>query len=75
MIQKELKEGIFSNFYFILNLFINKYLKKKSNWLVWASKKPIETYNSFIGRFVSEFGMQGFLSMTSINKFTSPEVI
>jgi len=33
----------------------------------------IELYNSYIGRFVSEYGMQGMIPMTSIRSFSTEE--
>lgn len=44
-------------------------------WGVWAGGEPFETYNQYIGRFNSEYGMQGMLSMDSIKKFSIPIVI
>jgi len=41
-------------------------------WIVWASQGDIEEYNTHVGRFNSEYGMQGMLPMSSIRKFTSP---
>ena len=43
------------------------------SWGVWANKQDIETYNTIVGRFTSEYGMQGMPSMNSIKKFTLPE--
>jgi hypothetical protein len=40
-------------------------------WLVWASQQDIEVYNTHVGRFNSEFGMQGMIPMNSIKKFTA----
>jgi beta-mannosidase len=39
--------------------------------MVWAGAGDIELYNSYIGRFVSEYGMQGMLPMTSIRQFST----
>lgn len=39
-------------------------------WGVWAGKADIETYNTNIARFMSEFGMQGMVPMTSLRQFT-----
>eukprot|EP00347_Sterkiella_histriomuscorum_P013880 403363013 len=41
-------------------------------WLVWASQEDIEVYNTHVGRFVSEYGMQGMIPMSSLKKFTLP---
>jgi len=35
-------------------------------WGVWAGGEDFETYNQYIGRFNSEYGMQGMLAMDSI---------
>lgn len=48
---------------------------KKGNlhyWGVWWGKEPFETYNDKVGRFVSEYGFQGFPDYTTIEKFTMP---
>lgn len=37
---------------------------------MWAEGKDIEVYNEYIGRFNSEYGMQGMIPMTSIKKFS-----
>ncbi|EAR99535.2 glycosyl hydrolase family 2 immunoglobulin-like beta-sandwich domain protein (macronuclear) [Tetrahymena thermophila SB210] len=42
-------------------------------WNVWASGAPIEEYDDFVGRFNSEYGMQGILAYESIKKFTIEE--
>jgi len=42
-------------------------------WGVWHQKKPISDYNTHVGRFVSEYGMQSYPSFESIKKFTLPE--
>ena len=41
-------------------------------WMVWASGSPIEYYNQYIGRFDSEFGMQGMIPMSSMRQFSTP---
>ncbi|MBN1197900.1 MAG: hypothetical protein JXA23_01015 [Bacteroidales bacterium] len=41
-------------------------------WGVWWGKEPFEKYNENIGRFVSEYGFQGFPDLTTIKKFTPP---
>ena len=43
-------------------------------WTVWGNYPvpgEIELYNSYIGRFVSEYGMQGMIPMTSIRSFST----
>ena len=42
-------------------------------WLVWAGGQPIENYRSNVGRFMTEYGMQGILDINSIGLFTLPE--
>jgi len=42
-------------------------------WGVWHNKKPISDYNTHVGRFVSEYGMQSYPLFESIKKFTLPE--
>ena len=39
-------------------------------WGVWWGKEPVEKYNEKIGRFVSEYGMQGMPNFKSIYQFT-----
>ncbi|MFH1936428.1 MAG: glycoside hydrolase family 2 protein, partial [Bacteroidota bacterium] len=41
-------------------------------WGVWWGKEPFEKYNEKVGRFVSEYGFQGFPDYTTIEKFTFP---
>jgi len=41
-------------------------------WGVWASKMPIETYSTYRGRFMSEYGMQSLPAMNTIKKFSIP---
>lgn len=41
-------------------------------WTVWAAKGDIELYNDYIGRFNSEYGMQGMIPMSSLKQFTTP---
>jgi len=41
-------------------------------WGVWWGKEPFSTFEKKTGRFMSEYGFQGFPSMTSIKKFTLP---
>jgi beta-mannosidase len=42
-------------------------------WGVWWGKEPFSIYKKKTGRFMSEYGFQGFLPMQSIEKFTLPE--
>ena len=42
-------------------------------WTVWAGGKPIEMYRDHVGRFMTEYGMQGILDINSIDLFTLPE--
>jgi beta-mannosidase len=48
------------------------YSGDQHDWSVWYNGAPIEDYDSYIGRFVSEFGMQSFPSLSSLKRFTSP---
>lgn len=41
-------------------------------WGVWWGKEPFSTYKAKTGRFMTEYGFQGFPSMETINKFTLP---
>ncbi|MDP4282363.1 MAG: glycoside hydrolase family 2 protein [Bacteroidota bacterium] len=42
-------------------------------WGVWWGKETFDVYKRKIGRFVSEYGFQGFPDMKSIRLFTLPE--
>ncbi|MCD4736347.1 MAG: glycoside hydrolase family 2 protein [Bacteroidales bacterium] len=42
-------------------------------WGVWWGEEPFEVYESKIGRFMSEYGFQGFPANSTINKVTHPE--
>jgi beta-mannosidase len=42
-------------------------------WGVWWGKEPFSIYKKKTGRFMSEYGFQGFPPMESIEKFTLPE--
>jgi beta-mannosidase len=42
-------------------------------WGVWWGMEPFETYNNKVGRFVSEYGFQGFPSGESFSQFLSGE--
>ena len=39
---------------------------------VWWGKEPFSTYEKKVGRFMSEYGFQGFPDLTTISKFTTP---
>lgn len=41
-------------------------------WGVWWGKDPFKSYEEKVGRFMSEYGFQGFPAMTTISKFTAP---
>ena len=41
-------------------------------WGVWWGKEPFSSYDTQIGRFMSEYGFQGFPSIETIWKFTLP---
>jgi beta-mannosidase len=41
-------------------------------WGVWWGKEPFSSYKDKIGRFMSEYGFQGFPPMATIRKFTLP---
>ncbi|MCX6268114.1 MAG: glycoside hydrolase family 2 protein, partial [Bacteroidetes bacterium] len=42
-------------------------------WGVWWGKEPFLNYVKKVGRFMSEYGFQGFPDNSTINKFTVPE--
>ncbi|MDB5195839.1 MAG: glycoside hydrolase family 2 protein, partial [Flaviaesturariibacter sp.] len=42
-------------------------------WGVWWGKEPIEKYNEKVGRFNSEYGMQGMPGMKTIHQFALPQ--
>ena len=42
-------------------------------WSVWHGKAPFESYNSNVGRFMSEYGFQSYPEMESVKQFTLPE--
>lgn len=42
-------------------------------WSVWAGAQPIENYRNNVGRFMTEYGMQGILDINSIKLFTISE--
>ncbi|WP_338398949.1 beta-mannosidase [Persicobacter psychrovividus] len=39
-------------------------------WGVWWGKKPFESFNEYVPRFMSEFGFQSFPIMSSIKRFS-----
>jgi len=41
-------------------------------WGVWWGKEPFSAYKEKTGRFMSEYGVQGFPPLESIQKFTLP---
>ena len=42
-------------------------------WWVWWGKKPFDSYNDSIPRFMAEFGFQSFPEFNSVKKYTLPE--
>ena len=42
-------------------------------WWVWWGKKPFDSYNDSIPRFMAEFGFQSFPELNSVKKYTLPE--
>jgi beta-mannosidase len=42
-------------------------------WGVWWGKEPFQTYEKKVGRFMSEYGFQGFPDFSTIRKYTAPE--
>ena len=42
-------------------------------WGVWWGKEPFDVYKKKVGRFMSEYGFQGFPDMQTIHAFTSAE--
>lgn len=42
-------------------------------WGVWWGKEPVEKYYEKVGRFNSEYGMQGMPDMKTIRQFALPE--
>jgi beta-mannosidase len=42
-------------------------------WGVWWGKEPFSSYNTVVGRFMSEYGFQSFPEMKSFINFTRPE--
>ena len=43
------------------------------NWGVWYGKKPFESLDTDLPRFMSEFGFQSFPEMKTIAAFAAPE--
>ncbi len=41
-------------------------------WGVWWGKEPFLNYNKKVGRFMTEYGFQGFPDYSTIKKFTAP---
>jgi len=41
-------------------------------WGVWWGKEPFDMYEKKVGRFMSEYGFQGFPDYSTIEKFTRP---
>ena len=41
-------------------------------WGVWWGKEPFSKYDQKVGRFMSEYGFQGFPDLTTLEKFTRP---
>jgi beta-mannosidase len=41
-------------------------------WGVWWGKEPFSNYKKKVGRFMSEFGFQGFPDIETIRRFTLP---
>jgi beta-mannosidase len=42
-------------------------------WGVWWGKEPVEKYREKVGRFNSEYGMQGMPDMKTIKQFSLPQ--
>jgi len=42
-------------------------------WGVWWGQEPFSIYTKKVGRFMSEYGFQGFPELSSIIKFTAPD--
>jgi beta-mannosidase len=42
-------------------------------WSVWHGKEPFESYNTNVGRFMSEYGFQSYPELKTIKTFTVPE--
>jgi len=40
-------------------------------WGVWWGKEPFSTYERKVGRFMSEYGFQGFPDLSTISRFTT----
>lgn len=43
------------------------------NWTIWHGLKPFAAYRSCYSRFMSEFGIESFPSMRTIETFTEPD--
>ncbi len=42
-------------------------------WGVWWGMEPFETYEKKVGRFMSEYGFQGFPNLSTIGSFTTAD--
>ncbi len=42
-------------------------------WGVWHGKEPFETFESYMPRFMSEYGFQSFPEFSTVDKYTEPE--
>ncbi len=42
-------------------------------WSVWHGKEPFESYNTNVGRFMSEYGFQSYPELETVKSFTLPE--
>lgn len=42
-------------------------------WGVWWGKKPFSSYEEKVGRFMSEYGFQGFPDISTLKKISKPE--
>jgi|APCry1669188910_1035180.scaffolds.fasta_scaffold00009_75 beta-mannosidase len=42
-------------------------------WGVWWGKQPFTKYREVVGRFMSEYGFQGFPDINSFSRFAKPE--
>jgi beta-mannosidase len=42
-------------------------------WSVWHGKEPFESYNTNVGRFMSEYGFQSYPALKTVETFTLPQ--
>ena len=42
-------------------------------WGVWHGKEPFESFNKYVGRFMSEYGFQSFPDFKSVKQYTIEE--